>query len=177
MWQLILSPIIGLFGGFLTKWMDLKAEKQKADERAAERSHELLVMDKEYLLAEKKMKVESDLKVEELDAAALGESYKMFTDKMVPDGTKFTRKQISWALVIDGFNRIIRPISTIYYQLLVAVLFSWSAWELHVRGVDALTTAQFGVLVTEIIFSIIGMAQTTLFWWFGTRPKKKEATI
>lgn len=175
--QLILGPILGTVGGLFTKWLDLKAEKQKAAERDKERAHELTVMDREYTLAEKKLKIESDLKMDEQDAAAFGESYKIFTDKLTPDGAKLKGKQLSFALFIDGFNRLVRPASTVYYQLGVAVLFSWSAWELHLRGVDALTTEQFGGIVTDIIYSIIAMAETTLFWWFGIRgssPRKAK---
>jgi hypothetical protein len=175
MWQLILGPLLGTAGGLLTKWIDLKEKKIDLEEKQREREHELAVMEKEYILAEKKMTVESSLRLSEQDAATFNESYKIFTDKLTPDGAKLTKKQLSLTLLVDAFNRLIRPISTVYYQLGVAALFSWSAWELHIRGVDALTAEQFGAITTEIIFSIIGMAQTTLFWWFGIRGGSSRA--
>ena len=174
MWQLIAGPILGVVGGLMTRWLDIKAEKQKAEERDKERGHELAIMDKEFVLAERKATHESDLRIEEDDAASFGKSYEMFTERIVPEGARLTRTQTNFALGCDMINRLIRPLATIYYQLGVAVLFSWAAWELHRRGVDALTTEQLGKVTSEIIYSIIAMAETTLFWWFGIRGASKR---
>lgn len=173
MWQLIAGPVLGVIGGLMTRWLDIKAEKQKAEERDKERGHELAVMDKEYILAERQARHESDMRIEEDDAKSFGQSYRVFSERL-SEGVKLTKTQTNWALACDVFNRIIRPISTVYYQLGVAVLFSWSAWELRRRGIDAMTTEQISRVVSEIIYSIIAMAETTLFWWFGIRGSSKR---
>lgn len=175
MWQLILGPILGTFGGLLNRWLDLKGEKQKAEERKEERAHELLVMDKEYALAERKATLEASMRQDEIAAESFSDSYKFANERLLPEGTKLTPGQKWLALAIDAFTRLIRPAATVWYQFALTGVFVWAAMELKRRGLSALTSEQFGALTAEIIYSIVGLAETTLLWWFGIRgPSKKN---
>ena len=174
MWQLILGPILGTVGGLFNRWLDLKGEKQKAEEREKERGHELAVMDKEYALAERKATLEASIRESEADARAFEASYQFANERLLPDGTKLTPGQRWLALGVDAFTRLIRPTSTVWYQLALAGVFVWSALELRRRGMDALSAEQLGTLVSEIVYSIVAIAETTLFWWFGIRGTSKR---
>lgn len=176
MWQLILGPILGTVGGLFNRWIDLKGEKQKADEREKERSHELAVMDKEYAIAERRATLEASIRESEADARAFEASYQFANDRLLPEGSKLSPAQRWLALGVDAFSRLIRPMSTVWYQLALGGVFVWSALELRQRGLEALSAEQFGALVSEIIYSIVALAETTLLWWFGIRGTSKRGS-
>lgn len=174
MWQLILGPILGTVGGLFNRWIDLKGEKQKAEERKEERAHELAVMDKEYALAERRATLEASIRESEADARAFEASYQFANDRLLPEGSKLSPAQRWLALGVDAFSRLIRPMATVWYQLALGGVFVWSALELRQRGLEALSAEQFGALVSEIIYSIVALAETTLLWWFGIRGTSKR---
>lgn len=174
MWQLILGPILGTVGGLFNRWLDLKGEKQKADERDKERAHELAVMEKEFVLAERKATIEAAIRESEAAARAFEASYQFQNDKLLPDGSKLSPAQRWLALAIDAFSRLIRPASTVWYQLVLAGVFIWAALELRRRGLEALTSKQLGLLVADLVYSIVALAETTLLWWFGIRGLSKR---
>lgn len=176
MWQLILGPVLGTFGGLLNRWIDLKGEKQKADERDKERSHELAVMDKEYALAERRATIEAAMRESEADARAFEASYQFQNDKLLPSGSKLSPAQRWLALGVDAFSRMIRPMATVWYQLVLGGVFIWAALELKRRGLEAMSSNQLGLLVSDLVYSIVGLAETTLLWWFGIRGISKRGS-
>ncbi len=169
MWQLILGPVLGVFGSAIEKWFALKEVQEKAKEKALDRAHELAVMEKESDLALKRITVEAEVKQSQAEQESFKTSYSFDSDRLTPDGAKLSRGMLWFTVIGDFFCKMIRPVSTVWYQLAVAAIFSWSALELRRRGVEALTTEEFGAVFSHIIYSVIGMAETTLFWWYGIR--------
>lgn len=167
MWQLILGPVLGTFGGIIQKYLESK-------EKAAERKHELDIMDKEAELADRRLKIEQEIKREQADAAAFSASYNFVNDRLLPDGGKLSKGQVWIALLVDALSRLIRPVATIWYQLALAGVFCWAAYELNRINAGLLDPTEMQAIVHEIIFSIIGTAETILLWWFGIRGMSKR---
>jgi hypothetical protein len=174
MWQLILGPILGLVGSGVEKFFELKTERLKAEERQKDRDHDLAVMDKEADLALKQVTVEGRIRQDEAAAKSFSDSYQFANDKLISDDAKMSRGQLNWIVAVEVISKAIRPLSTIWYQLLVAVVFGWSAWMLVRTGAQAFTAKEATAIFREVIFSIIGMAETTLFWWYGIRRMSKK---
>lgn len=163
MWQLILGPIVGFLGSTVQKYFEQK-------EKAADRAHELAIMDREADYADRRLKVEQEMAVEKADAAAFGASYRYANDQLLPAGQKLTRGQTWLALLIDAFTKLIRPATTTWYQVAVAGVFAWCAWKVGGK-IDQAVASQ---IMKEVIFSIIGLAETTLLWWYGIRGMSKR---
>ncbi len=167
MWQLILGPVLGTFGGLVQKFFEGR-------EKAAERQHELAVMDKEAELADRRLKIEQEIKTEQFDAAAFAASYNFANDRLLPEGAKLSKLQTWVALLVDSFSRLIRPMATVWYQLALAGVFCWAAYELNRINASVLDPEEMQTIVREIVFSIIGTSETVLFWWFGIRGMSKR---
>lgn len=163
----MLPAFIGGIFGILTRWMDLKVEKVKIEERREERTHELAVMDKEAEHAEKKLKIEQEIEQMRAAGEAFTASQKYGNERILPDGIKLTKAQAWWLVLAEAFGKFIRPLSTIYYQLAMAVVFAWSAWTLAETGSLGLEPKTAAEIVKETIYAILYMAEMTLGWWFG----------
>ena len=168
-WQLIASPIIGALGGLAQSWLELKKESAKAQERAAERAHELAVMDREAEIAVKRMTVEQELRNEETQNETFRKSYEVFTKPLLPEGTKLNAAQKWVALFIDSSVTVIRPLCVVYYQLLLAVVAGWAMWILYKDGTPVVEIPFAQDLMKDIIYSIIGLSEMTVGWFFGVR--------
>jgi len=167
MWQLILGPLLGTIGGIATKWMEGKEKK-------ADRAHELAVMDKEAELADRRLKMEGELKREEMDAASFSASYQFNNDNLTPEHVKLSKGQLWLAIFVDALNRLIRPLMTVWYQFALAGCFIWAALLLQRLGVGALDVKEAQGMMHEIVYSVIGTAETILLWWFGIRGTSKR---
>ncbi len=176
MWQLILGPILGLVGSGVEKFYELKTEKLKSEERARDRAHELSVMRLEGEQAINKVTVEGQIRQDEAAAKNFSDSYSFANDKLIPDDADLTRRQLNWLVAVEVISKMIRPLSTLWYQVLVAIVFGWSAWRLVGvgAGADVFTAKEAAGIFREVVFSIIGMAETTLFWWYGIRRMSKK---
>lgn len=167
MWQLILGPVLGTLGGIATKWMEGKEKK-------ADRAHELAVMDKEAELADRRLKIEGELKREEMDAATFSASYQFNNTNLTPEHAKLSKGQLWLAIFVDALNRLIRPLMTVWYQFALAGCFIWAALLLHRLGIGALDAKEAQSMMHEIVYSVIGTAETILLWWFGIRGSSKR---
>lgn len=174
MWQLILGPLMGILGSGIEKFTEYKAEQLKMQARREEREHDLAAMRLESDLAEKRIRVDGEMKVQKMETKAFADSYDMMSDSLLPEGTKLTEKQISRILFVELFCKIIRPLSTTMYQIFLAVIFGWSAWQVATKGADFFTADEFKIMFREIVFSVVAMAEATLLWWYGIRRMSKK---
>lgn len=177
MWQLIAAPILGIIGGAIEKYHEYKQEQLKAKERALDRQHELAVMDKEATLALKKLTVEGEIKQQAAEQQVFADSYKFNNDKLIPADAKLSKTQLNWVVAVEVISKAVRPLSTIWYQVLIAVIFGWSAWKLVDASTTVFSMKEIAEIYRQIVFSILGMGETTLLWWYGIRrmSKKKPA--
>lgn len=173
-WQLIASPIIGAIGAIANTWLDIKKEKIKAEERAAERTHELLVMDRENEYAKEKLTIEAEMQREKDAGADFRASHENNNSPILPKGTRLNTTQTWLALGVDSLAAIIRPIATIYYQLALIGVMAWSAHLLVKVGMPLVEQTFAQELMRDCVYSIVGMAELTCTWWFGARGLSKR---
>jgi hypothetical protein len=174
MLQLILGPVLGIVGGALEKFTEFKTKQLEMAERALERAHDLAIITKEADILYKQVTLQGEIEVNRIDAESFKDSYKMHSDSLITEGTKLTEKQVSRILLVELFSRIIRPLSTVLYQVFLAVIFGWAAWNLAQQGSSVFAGSEFKGMFKEMVYSIIGMAETTLFWYFGVRRMSKK---
>lgn len=167
MWQMILGPVLGAVGGLATKWLDSR-EKEK------DRAHELAVMDREAELADRRLKIEGELRREEAAEASFAASYQFNNERLVPEGAKLSKGQMWLAVFIDALTKSIRPCSTILYQFAIMGIFVWCAVELRRLNIDKLNPDEIHAIFREVIYTIIGTGETILLWWFGIRGTSRK---
>jgi len=153
--------LTGLFGTALTKVGDYFQQKQNF-------KHELDIMKEQREL----IALQSELKINEADAAAFGESVKA-------DRATYTRGQklSPWAsgllAVVDFIRGMIRPALTIYLIILTTYIYVDIETVLAAAGVDYMTIATASELIRKIILTILYLTVTCVTWWFGSRMKAK----
>lgn len=174
MWQLIAGPLFGLIGSGVEKFAEYKEDKLKAEEREKDRAHELAVMEKEATLAIQKTTVEGQIRQSEAEQKTFDRSYRFNNENLLPDNAEITGWKLGLVVLVEVFQKSIRPASTCWYQFLVAVVFSWSAWKLVNAGAEVISQKEIAEIFRHIVFSIIGMAETTLLWWYGIRRMSKK---
>lgn len=173
MWQLILGPMLGIVGSGIEKFTEYKAEQLKMQSRREERAHDIAVMQMEADLAEKRIRVGGEMKVQEMETQVFADSYKLMDSNLLPDDVKLTEKQVSRVLFVELFCRIIRPLSTTLYQVFLAIIFGWAAYQIADLNA-AFEADEFKTMFREVVFSIVAMAETTLLWWYGIRRMSKK---
>ena len=176
-WQLIAGPILGLIGSGVEKLAEHKENQRKAKERDLDRKHELSVMQFEIDNAVSLKKLEGSEDRKTIDQKMFGENLKTTSKLLVPEGQKLEGWMLGLFVVIDAFSKSVRPVSTVFYQAFVAGIFVWAADNATRLGVEIFTPKEYVEFVNQVIYSVIGMAETTLFWWYGIRrmSKKQEA--
>lgn len=174
MWQLIAGPILGLVGSAVEKYHEVKLEQLKIQERALDRAHELAVMSKESELALQQTTVQGEIAQDIEAARAFTASYNFANDTLIPEGAKLGRKQLNWVVAVEILSKAIRPLATIWYQLLIAAVFGWAAYKLASVGGEVFAGEEIAGIFREVVYSVIGMGETTLFWWFGIRRMSKK---
>lgn len=163
----IIGPILGGLLGLGTKWLEGR-------EKAADRSHELAVMDKEAALAASRLKLEGELRMEEADASAFAASYKFDNERLTPEGSRLSKGQLWLAIGIDALSKSVRPMSTIVYTGATFTILIWCLVSLNRAGQAGLTQAEMAQIVREVIYAIVYTSETILFWWFGIRGPSKR---
>ena len=149
-----LGSIIGLAGGLITKFLEIKHAKQEMvfrlkereldlKEAEQERAHELGMADKIVERAQ----VEGELRVGELAGIGFNESQK--TNK------------------VDGALRWVRPAITFYLLLGSSVLFA-TVWR-KVGGLQGIPNADLVEMLVMMISSAMFLTVTCVAWWFGSR--------
>lgn len=150
-----LGSIVGLFGGLVSKFAELKKQKAEysykiqmakvsLEETKAEQTHELAIADK-YI---ERAQVEGDLMVEAKEVDAFTESQK--------NAHKFV-----------GWLAVVRPAITAYVLIACSILFA-VVW----KTVDGLTTfepSELKDLLFHMIQAAVFLAVTCTSWWFASR--------
>jgi hypothetical protein len=174
--QLILGPILGIIGGAIEKINAYKLEQLKFKNRALERDHDLKVLQAEAAITDRRIQVEGEIKVNQIDAETFQSSYRMHSDPLLPSDIALSSRQVSWVLFVEILSRSIRPVSTVMYQVFLACIFGWSAMKIAQSGGQFLSTGEFHQMFRELVYSIVGMAEASFFWWFGIRGKSNRVS-
>lgn len=174
MWQLIIGAVTGFLGPIVTQWFHLKEERLKAEERAKDRIHELAVIDKEGEWATKRLTIEGEIRAEEAAQQSFAASYQFGNENLIPDGAKLTPKQMNWVVRVEVFSKAIRPFTTVYYNIVFAVLYSVLAWQIVKTGQVFLSSKESIDIFRECTYSMIGLTETCTLWWYGARKMSKR---
>lgn len=172
-----LSPILGGITGLLGSWVEKRYElqKSKVDLDTLKENNRLAesLADKEYSRLVKIAEIDVEKLNVTADSDALQASYNVFTAPMTPAGTPLSGGKLWLALLIDSFNNLVRPFSTVYYQVLLGGLTMYTVYYLNTYAPGMLTTDEMKLQLLAILFSIIDMilflASMSLGWWFGNR--------
>lgn len=166
------GSIIGLFGGAVNRFIDLKAKALDLQDKVNERVQELLRMDKEreYMSAEYAMRLQvadketekagvvADGAVEVAGYAAMGESYKFAA----------TTSEDGW---VDSFSKLVRPLITLAFLLFsLYIFYNVSLLVAETKAVPDATAALKLYLMT--IEWVLFQAGVCIGWWFAMRPGK-----
>lgn len=157
------GSIVGLVGGYFNRKLDLEVKQLDVQDKAAERAHSLLKLDKEreYMVAEYGQKLqiatkEGETATEVAGYNAMSESYK-FAAPTSADG------------LVDRVSKAVRPLVTLIFLAFTAFVF----WRLQLL-VDALAVPlppeQVMTLYKEAIEWVFFQAGVCIGWWFAMRP-------
>lgn len=169
----IIGGITGLWGSKLEKQHELDKAKVDLDVLKENNKFQESMADKEYNRLVKISEIDQE-KLELTTASDnLNASYQVFTSAMVPEGTKLAGGKLWLALVIDSFNNLIRPFSTMYYQILLGALMTYTIYFLNTNASTFFTSEALREHLILMFFAILDMvlfqASMSLGWWFGNR--------
>ena len=158
-----IGSILGLFGGYLNRKLDITAKKE-------DHEFELKKLDKqkEYLELEYKARtevatIESDAVIESAGYDALGKSYS-FAKTTSSDG---------W---VDTFSKVLRPFLTLAFFFLTAYIF----YQIHslISTIPAVFKPEDLIDIYKGILNwIFFQAGVSIGWWFANRPSKGSSNI
>jgi hypothetical protein len=149
------AGITGLVGGVITKFTELKAQREKyafdskmreldIEEAKLEREHELDLVDKQIDKAE----VEGAIRINEGELAAFTVSQE--------HGNK-----------VEGLLKFVRPAVTSYLLLAVTALFA-QVW-VAVGGLEAFDKTELVVMLKDMVAASLYLTVLAVGWWFGSR--------
>ena len=149
------GSIIGLLGGLVSKFTEVKQQKQEylfqlkkmelaIRESELEHSHEIAMADKGIERAQ----VEGEIQVEGKEVEAFTASIRTAND-------------------VSGWLRAVRPAITFYLLLASTALFAvvWS----KIGGLSSFSPEELGSLLRSMIESAIFLTITGVSWWFASR--------
>lgn len=142
----------GIIGSIASEAVGFFKRRQEHEHRMEEREFELKMMDKEAAIAESQHALE-------LEKVTTQKEWEAFSASQQPmeRWSKGDHFMMPWVDVIRGLTR---PTLTIATQLLLAGIYFTVARE----NAD---------MSAAIIQSVIYMANTSFFWWFGQRQIQK----
>ena len=149
------GSIIGLLGGLVSKFTEVKQQKQEylfqlkkmelgIRESELEHTHEIAMADKGIERAQ----VEGAIQVEGKEVDAFTASIKTAND-------------------VSGWLRAVRPAITFYLLLASTTLFA-VVWT-KVDGLSSFTFEELGDMLRSMIDSAIFLTITGVSWWFASR--------
>lgn len=172
--ETLISGALGGVLGLAQKWLDLKAEKAKAEEAEKVRAHELAVMEKENQYALDRIAAEERVAETESAGRAFEASQRYGNESLLPKDVKLTASQTWWLVVVEAISRAIRPVTTIYYQLAVAGVFGWAAWTLAQTNNLALSPETASKIIVDTVETVLYLSAMTVGWWYGVSPTRKK---
>lgn len=165
--NLVGGSLLGVIGGWVTKWLDIKAEALKFEHEVALKRVDAEIMQQEWAARTKVAEVEAAGKVEAAEAEAFGESVKAEAIRY-SDGVQATSKQ-AWLLIsLDTLRGAVRPVLTLYLCVLTTMLWVRAAQILPPNY----ETAWAQNMVQEISMKILWLADVAVAFWFGSRTKR-----
>ncbi len=141
----LIGGVVGLLGNFLTRGADIFERSLERKEKAAERSHELVLLDMQ-------MKAQREETENELLIIKQAADEATFTTSIRHDQS--IRSSYKW---VNAVRSLVRPTLT-----LGLVLASYSIYYTADVGVKAMITA-----------SLLEMTAAAIAWWFGSRSNQK----
>lgn len=167
--QLVLGFITGLLGTATTEYFNYKNKKLDKEIRQMEMQHELVLSDRETARVTKlaEMEVEKELQVSADELQAM--SYKNDVAIKI-EGMKLSTGQKWMVVFAEVLNRLVRPVSTAWYQVLSLVLWCWFAWMLHEYHDQLLSDTEFfRSSFVMLVDTTLYLATTCTTWFFGVR--------
>lgn len=170
--------ITGIIGAWLSHRTELAKMKElhRHQEVMADKDRELAALEAQSKLTIARTEAEASIAV--ADAQALAESYKH-------DRASYSSEAVEklegwwgqlarfWLVMVDVARGFIRPAATVYF----IVLTTYLTYE-AVRLLDQVAAPQVEAialkLVPEVFDTVLYVASTVIFWWFGTRPAMKR---
>lgn len=148
-----IASIVGLAGGLITKFTELKAKKAEygfklkmrefdVKESELERTHEIDMADKHIERAQ----VEGELMVE-------AEEVKAF--------------KASQEKTVVGWLRVVRPAITAY--MLAFFTYVFYKVHTHVGGIESLSNQTLSEIYLSLISAVLYLVVLCVSWWFGSR--------
>lgn len=175
-WSAVVGGLFGTFGSLFKGWLESRHERNmaslRAAERAADRSHELAVMDREAqhataLATVQAAQVERVADLETLQTSLLEEA------RGATWSAPWAQRLSGWwaGLVglglgaVDMVRGLMRPLITVYLIGLTTAL------ALRILGQSAgLDAPQAFDLLLKITDMVLFLTCTAVGWWFGSRP-------
>lgn len=160
------GSVLGIFGSWITRAEERKDRKLQFEHelkiteldlrsQELEQKHQLAIADKQIDLAEAESKIET----------ARGE-LSAFADSLKIGSAK---SGVKW---VDAFNGLMRPFITIFL-LGVSIWITYNVFSM-VEGFESLGQQEAVEMFKYIIYSLISMTSTAVFWWYGKRPGSND---
>lgn len=145
------GALIGGIGGLANRYLDLKVKALELADKKDQRTHELMVLDRELQGKVEISSIEGQAKVESAAYDAMAASYG--ADKATY-GIRF----------VDGVRGLMRPLITAIFLAIVCYA-QYRIWLLVGDTLD-LTGAQAFEVIQWTLFE----ASVVIGWWFASRP-------
>ena len=166
--------LLGLFGTGFKLWADHKAQQakrsfeiqmRKLDQAEMQLEHQLRMREVEAQ-ARKEIAV-ATVRKEETEAQASAEVEK--AEIQLRQASYQQDKATYGGGFVDAVRGLMRPILTLYFAVLMALI----AYQLFQLANVHIGTATASYLLKDIINACIFLATTSVTWWFGSRPIHK----
>ncbi len=156
MWELIASLLTGgatgLIGSVLSGGVEYFKQRQK-------NAHELLLMDAERKTLELEIAGSERVAIIEGETKQQIEESRLLATSIRADKATYSHGNSPWLVLVDVVRGLTRPVLTAFLGVFMMVL--WFSTE------DA-------AIHSQISATVLYIATTCFFWWFGTRVKQPK---
>lgn len=150
LWALFAGGGTGLLGGIINKGFGIVENWQERKAKAADRAHELMLLDKQSAMMVVEKEMEMTMAQQKYDAETLKNSY--VHDMKSGQGSQWVVNTL----------RMFRPSITAGLVVLVGLIYFYGLPE---QDVDS---------KAQIIDTVLYMFSASVLWWFGSRPHSKK---
>ncbi len=159
-----LGAIVGVIGGGISKWFDLKKQRQdvelrvklaeiSAQEAESEREHALLMADKEQQAAQYEGMIQADISA----GQALIESIK-------------SDAKSTGIIIVDAIRGLMRPVITTVLMTL-SIWLTYQLWR-ALGGLGGLPHEDLIAMFWYILKQMVFLTVLAVSWWFASRPSR-----
>lgn len=154
MWELIASLLTGgatgLLGSLFSGVLSFFNQRQK-------NAHDLLLMDADRKTLELEISGRERVEVIKGETAEQIEQSRLLATSIRADKATYSHGDSDWLVLVDVIRGLTRPVLTAFLGVFMMVL--WFSTD------DA-------ILQGKITATVLYIATTCFFWWFGTRVKQ-----